>query len=698
MGSFVGIDLGTTFSVVAYINSDGKPEAIPNEQNNFLTPSVVDLRSNPIIIGEEAKEKQSFGDEGVYAFFKRDMGNVNALYIENEIQYTPIDLSSFVLSYLKGCAEEFLKRPVTDAVITVPAYFNNMQRQATIEAGKKAGLNVLRIINEPTAAAYAYGVRPSNAQSKVLVYDLGGGTFDISLVEITSSELRVIATAGDHMLGGKDWDDRILQYLATEFEHEFGTELIGEEFNELLTLAEITKIILSTKQSVKVSVQGNGHSGAYEITRSQFEDLTRDLMERTKMLVNQVLEDAKFTWKNIDGVVLVGGSTRMPMVREYVEQMSGKPVLTGVNPDEAVALGAAIQAAIDIEIQAQTQEPIFQLAGRKKSTDVMSHSLGMIAVNEDNTKYINSIIIQKNLAIPCQQTRPYQLRVRRSGENKLEVFMTQGETTDPMSCAYLGKYVFTEIPLISAKTAVIDITYAYDLNGVVNVTAVERSTQAPLKLNIEPLPDDVPDRFCLPPVVETIREHLNLYMAFDLSGSMSDEPLQEAKKAAWGFVRECDITNTSIGIIEFSDKTMTMTKASQNVKKITHGVDNLQIGRTGYGNETHPFDEIFQHLNKAKGLRYALVLTDGVWSNQDKAIRAAKRCHESGIEIIAVGFGDADRRFLKQISSSEDLSFFTNLADLSETFSSIAQELTEGGGQINNQNMQQRRKGLRLWG
>ncbi|MBW4590035.1 Hsp70 family protein [Aetokthonos hydrillicola] len=692
MSTFVGIDLGTTFSAVAYINSNGKAEAIPNEQNSLLTPSVVDLRSNPPLVGDEAKEKQSLGDEGVYSFFKRDMGNPNALYIENNKKYTPVNLSSFVLRYLKNCAETFLRQPVTDAVITVPAYFNNMQRQATIEAGKQAGLNVLRIINEPTAAAYAYGVRPTNTQSNILVYDLGGGTFDVSLVEITPAELRVIATSGDHMLGGKDWDDRILQYLAAEFKQEFGAELIGEEFNELMVLAEKTKISLSAKQSVKVTVKGNGYSGSYEIKRSQFEELTRDLMERTQMLVNQVLEDAKFTWKDIEGVVLVGGSTRMPMVRSYVEAMSGKPALGGVNPDEAVALGAAIQAAMDIE---QGSQPIIKLAGRKKSSDVMSHSLGMIAQNEDGTKYVNSIIIQKNQLIPCQQTRPYQLRVRRSGENWLEVFMTQGETTDPLSCAYLGKYVFTEIPYTEGKTVVIDITYAYDVNGVVNVAAVERSTQQNLKLTVEPLPHDIPERFCLPLVTETRREHLNLYMAFDLSGSMTGEPLIEAKKAAEGFVNECDVTNTSIGIIEFSDKTLITARASQNVNKIIRGIDNLYIGRTGYGNETHPFDEIFRHLKEAKGLRYALVLTDGVWKNQPEAIRAAKRCHQAGIEIIAVGFGEADKYFLREISSSEELSFFTSLGDLSETFSAIAQELTESGGQFDG--ITRRRTGLKLF-
>jgi molecular chaperone DnaK len=695
MGTFVGIDLGTTFSVVAYIDADGKAQAIPNDQQQFVTPSVVDLSSTPAVVGDEAKEKQALGDEGVYAFFKRDMGNPNALYFESNQKYTPVDLSAFVLQYLKCSAEEFLKQSVTDAVITVPAYFNNMQREATLEAGRKAGLNVLRIINEPTAAAYAYGIRPTAIQSKVLVYDLGGGTFDISLVEIATDELRVIATAGDHMLGGKDWDDRILLYLASEFEREFGIELLGDKINDLTVLAERTKITLSTKQSVRVSVKSGSSSGSYEITRSQFEDLTQDLMERTEMLVNQVLADAKLTWAEVGGAVLVGGSTRMPMVPDYVERMSGKPPLTGCNPDEAVALGAAIQAAMDIE-QQQTA-PIMQLAGRKTAIDVISHSLGMIAQNEDGTEYVNSIIVQKNQPIPCDQTRPYQLRLRRSGENRLEVFMTQGETTDPMSCAYLGKYVFTGIPELQAKSAVIDLTYAYDFNGVVQVSAVERSTKQALDLKIEPLPEDIPDRFTLPPVVEVQREHLNLYMAFDLSGSMSGQPLAEAKKAAAGFASQCDITTTSLGVIEFSDRVLTTTAISQSIKTITQGIETLQIGRTGYGNDTHPFDEILQLLQNTKGSRYALVLTDGVWSDQSVAIRAAKRCHQVGIEIIAIGFGGADRVFLKEISSSEEFSFFTNLSELSETFSAIAQELTENSGQINPTRLNQRRKGLKLW-
>ena len=315
MGEFVGIDLGTTFSAVASIDPAGRAYLIRNHLGELLTPSVVDLTDDPPLVGIEAKERQAFGDPGVYGFFKRDMGDPHALFIERGREYTPIDLSALVLAYLKRCAEVALHGTVTDAVITVPAYFNNMQREATIEAGRRAGLNVLRIISEPTAAALAYGIRPTPQTSRVLVYDLGGGTFDISLVEIGPDALRVIGTAGDHYLGGKDWDDRILHILADRFERQFGAELIGDDFNDLLVKAERAKIALSDRNSVAVAVGSGGQRVTYDVTRAQFETSTRDLMARTTQLVQGVLDDCGITWGGLAGVLLVGGSTRMPMVR-----------------------------------------------------------------------------------------------------------------------------------------------------------------------------------------------------------------------------------------------------------------------------------------------------------------------------------------------------------------------------------------------
>jgi molecular chaperone DnaK (HSP70)/uncharacterized protein YegL len=679
MGTFVGIDLGTTFSVVACIRPDGKPQTIPNQSGKTLTPSVVYLGEGGPIVGEEAKERQSHGAVEVASFFKRNMGDPHFELSFCGRSYTATDLSALVLKQLKQTAEDFLKQAVTHAVITVPAYFNNMQREATIEAGRRAGLQVLSIISEPTSAALAYGMRPVQGSQTIMVYDLGGGTFDVSVVQITPTEQRVLGTDGDHNLGGKDWDDRIVSYLAQKFEDEFGVELVGDDFNELLVKAENAKKALSARTTVEVKVQAGGHAATYTISRDQFENMTTDLMRRTQEKTEQVLKDISQTWSQLNNVLLVGGSTRMPMVKNYVERMSGKPPLQTINPDEAVALGAAIQAAVEMEAL-QGGAPMFTLAGRKKSVDVMSHSLGMIAINDDGTKYINSIIIRKNQAIPSLQTRPYTLAVSRRGDSKCEVYMTQGETADPMSCAYLGKYVFTKIPPVSTKTAILDITYAYDKNGVVNVSGVERSTGQALALAIEPLPPDVPDRFAKPPAQQAAREHLTVYLAFDLSGSMSGEPLAEAQKAAHAFVSQCDLANTSVGLISFSDSVHIETRPCQNAAQIDRAINGLAIGRTGYGNATHPFNEIGSELSNVKGVRYAIVLADGVWENQSGAIERARKCHQAGIEIIGVGFGGADQKFLRAISSSDENSFFTDLHALTETFSTIAQELTEGTG------------------
>lgn len=691
---FIGIDLGTTFSVVARLNDEGQAVVVPNHIGQMLTPSVVDLSTTPPTVGWEAKERQEFGDEGTVAFFKRDMGNANALYIHEGREYSPVDLSALVLDYLKTCVEDEVGVPVRDAVITVPAYFNNMQRQATIAAGEKAGLTVLRIINEPTAAALAYGLRPAEEESRFLVYDLGGGTFDVSLVQLVPQELRVIATAGDHFLGGKDWDDRILQYLAHEFEGEHGLALLDDELDALLAQAEDAKISLSTRPSVQVTVQAKGHVGRYRLDVGQFEDMTRDLMERTQQLVNQVLDDADMRWDDVSGVVLVGGSTRMPMVRRYVEQMSGRPPMTGIHPDQAVALGAAMQAAMDIE---QHSTSTLLLAGRKQSVDVISNSLGMIAENEDRTRYINSIIIPKNQPIPCQQTRPYQLRIsRQQSRNMLEVFMTQGEVTDPQHCTYLGKYVFSGLPAVQGQRAVIDITYAYNINGVVEVSAVERSTGQSLELTIEPLPHDIPERFLQPPVQISVREHVTVYMALDVSGSMMGTALRNAKDAAHRFLAQIDLTSASVGIIEWSDRAKTIVHASQNANELHKGIDRLRVGHTGYGTRGNPFETIYDLLQHTEGLRYGMVLTDGELDRRQLALQSARQCQQAGIEIVAIGFGRADKDFLRQVSSSDEHSFFVNMNQLVDTFSTIAQEITEGGGHIDPDSLRERRKGMQL--
>jgi molecular chaperone DnaK (HSP70) len=684
----VGIDLGTTYSVIAHINAVGQPEVIPNAEGQSITPSVIYFGSDPPVVGEAAKHAQGLGETEVASFFKRSMGDPHFLLHLAGKDRTPVELSALVLAKLKTDAEAVRQRPVTQAVITVPAYFNDAQRQATIAAGQRARLEVLQIINEPTAAALAYRIPDSGRPQTLLVYDLGGGTFDVSLVRMAPDELTVLATAGDHNLGGKDWDDRIAAYLGQRFAEVHGTNPLDETVSchDLLVRAESAKKSLSARDATRVAVHHQGVRDALEITRTSFEELTRDLMERTQRLAEQVLQDKGVRWTDLNGVLLVGGSTRMPMVRDYVRRMSGKEPLGGVNVDEAVALGAAITAATRL-----SEKPLLLASGARRLQDVMSHSLGMIAESPDRSRYLNSIILPKNRPIPDEATRPYQLRTRVRGATDLEVYMTQGESEDPRACSFLGKYHFADIGPGGSGIAVLDVTYRYDVNGVVQVSARERGTGRSLPMTVEPLPEDMSwlDR---PPKDVTASGHLTAYLAFDLSGSMAGAPLAEAQAAAREFVRQSDLAHTAIGLISFADAVATDIKASQNAKALERAIAGMHIGPVGIGNAATPFAHAHRLLKGMQGSRFIILLTDGVWSCQRQAIQEAQMCRAENIEIIAIGFGGADRAFLGKVATSEKSSFFARAGELVSTFSTIAQELTETGAGTD-----RKKRGLRFF-
>jgi molecular chaperone DnaK (HSP70) len=678
MALAVGIDLGTTNSAIAYIDEHGKPVVIPNDLGDSITPSVICFKDGEQLIGDDGKEMQALGMYPVAAFFKRQMGDELFIFHVDGVDYSSTELSTLLLKKLKKDAEAHLGETITDAVITVPAYFRNHERQATIEAGKAAGINVLQVVNEPTAAAVAYGLNKTQKKQRILIYDLGGGTFDVTLLELDKDHVRVKNSDGDHQLGGKDWDDRIIEYLASKFQDEYGIDPLedAESLADLLVQVEDAKKRLTSFEKTVISIVHEGRKGKYDLDRATFEQITSDLMERTMSMTLRVLEDMRLKPSHIDGVLLVGGSTRMPMVHQFIKKKFGKLPMTGINVDEAVALGAALVA----EERSQSK-PIFALKGRIKTIDVTNHSLGMIAINQDQTAYVNSIILPKNAEIPCQETRPYQHRTRSKGENQLEIFMTQGESESPEDVAYLGRYVVEDIPYQKGGLTVIDIGYHYDESGTVQVDAKDRKNKNKLKIKIEKLPDDVPQRFMKPPELQVDEpECMTAYLAFDLSGSMDGRPLKEAKKAALGFLNNSDLSHCSIGIIAFSDKVKTKLKASQNARKIKNAINDLTMSETGYGNDTHPFDEINNLMNRLEGRRFGLVLADGVWYNQNKAIKRAKQCHSNDIDIIAIGFGGADKKFLKAIASSDEDSFYTSMEGLVETFSTIAQVLAETGG------------------
>jgi molecular chaperone DnaK (HSP70) len=696
MAVAVGIDLGTTYSAVAWVGPDGDPVILPDEDGAMLTPSVVSFADGTPVVGEAAKADQGSGEPEVAAFFKRSMGDVSFTLSLAGRDWSPTALSGLVLAHLKAQAERALGQEVTQAVVTVPEYFTHPQRAATMEAGRLAGLDVRRIISEPTAAALAYGLRPGADLNCMLVYDLGGGTFDVSVVRLSGDSVEVVAAAGDHQLGGREWDDRLALLLQQRFARDTGADLLAGDPGGLLVEVERLKRALSARQSAELRVGADGRSARYSVSRSEFEEASGDLLERTGQLTAQALADAGLTWADIDGVLPVGGSTRMPMVREWIERMSGRPPVGGIHPDQAVALGAAVQAALLIEQAAagrlapgeRAQDagggaapmPTLRPSAPRHVRDVVAHSLGMIAESADRSRYVNSVLLRRNTAIPCEEPRPYQFGLRDDGSDLLEVFLTQGETDDPAECAYLGRYVVTGFPAGASGPAVIDISYAYDENAVVTVAAADRATKTALDVRVDKLPPDVPERFLGPPPTAGAREPATIYLAIDVSGSMSGRPLDEAKRAAKTFVSQLDLTTTAVGLIAVSDCVHVDQEASQNATVINKAISDLRMGSTGGGNAAHPFDELYRLLNNRDGRRYGLVLADGVWDNQELAVRQAQRCHKAGIDIIAIGFGYADRRFLNQIASSTEQAVFTDLNGLTSAFSTIARELTEGGG------------------
>jgi len=697
MGIRVGIDLGTTFSAVARIDpATGKPTVIKNSFGSATTPSVLCFQQDgSVLFGEDAKNMQSVGDTNAVAFFKRSMGREDVAMEILGKSYTPTDLSAILLRKLKEEAERSCGETIDAAVITVPAYFTHKERAATIEAGRRAGLEVLSIINEPTAAAFAYGLNEKDEGQTVMIYDLGGGTFDVTLARIDRDEINILGSDGDHELGGKEWDDCIARYLAAEFAEQYKEDPAEdpEMIASLLVTAENVKKQLSARDRVLVPITFRGVRGSVEITAETFEGISQFLLSTTRDVIDRLFASLEMTWADVDGVILVGGSTRMGMIRNYIRQMSGKEPLSGVNVDEAVALGAAIRANITEKGEAVPAiggrlfgklggGSTVAIRGAKAVSDVTAHSLGMISISPDGEAYINSIIIKKNTRIPAANTRPFSLRTRAK-DNELEVYVLQGEHRRPLDNTIINKYVISGIERVSAPSSVIEVTYEYTANGVIQVSAVQKETGRSLPVKIEPVPEDMGWADGSPkdnPANSKGVPEVDVLLTVDLSGSMSGTPLEEAKKAMKKFVDEMDRQHTRIGLIPFADSVRCECSPTGDFRKVKKLIDKLTTGGVyGCGNGAHPFDLGLKELERGDSdVKYIVVLTDGMWYSPETAITAAKKCHRAGIEVMALGFGSADHAFLKKIASTDDFASITELSELGGSFSRIAQAIGEG--------------------
>jgi molecular chaperone DnaK len=472
MSKVIGIDLGTTNSCVAVMEG-GEAVVIPNAEGNRTTPSVVGFKKDgERIVGETAKRQAITNPDRTVISIKRHMGTNYKVKIDDN-EYTPQQISAMILQKLKADAEAYLGTKVTQAVITVPAYFNDSQRQATKDAGKIAGLEVLRIVNEPTAAALAYGLDKEGDQT-ILVYDLGGGTFDVSILELGDGLFEVKATSGDNRLGGDDFDQRIMEYVAGEFKKEHGVDLMKDTaaVQRLKDAAEKAKKELSSVLSTTISlpfitvVDGVPQHLEMNLTRAKFEELTADLVERTMGPTRQALQDAGLTPADIDRVVLVGGSTRIPAVQEAVKRLIGKEPHKGVNPDEVVALGAAIQAGV--------------LTGDVKDVvllDVTPLSLGIETAGGVFTK-----MIERNTTIPTSKSQIFTTYA--DNQTSVEIHVLQGERAMAADNKTLGRFILSDIPPAPRGVPQIEVTFDIDANGIVNVSAVDKGTGKSQKITI----------------------------------------------------------------------------------------------------------------------------------------------------------------------------------------------------------------------
>ena len=463
MGKAVGIDLGTTNSVVAVLEG-GEPTVIANAEGNRTTPSIVAFKGEEVLVGELAKRQAITNPDNTVRSIKRQIGTNWKEKFENK-EYTPQEVSARILQKLKRDAESYIGEDVTDAVITVPAYFNDAERQATKEAGQISGLNVLRIINEPTAAALAYGLE-NNEDQKILVYDLGGGTFDVSVLEISEGVFEVKSTSGDSKLGGDDWDERVMEWLVDKFKSSTGIDISEDKMamQRIKEGAEKAKIELSSTTETEVNLpfitaNDSGPQHLLEkLSRSEFEKITSDLVDRTKDPVNKAVEDAGLSFSDIQHIILVGGSTRIPAVQALVKSMTGKDPSKGVNPDEVVASGAAIQAGV--------------LKGDVK--DVLLLDVTPLTLGVETKGGIMTKMIERNTTIPTKRSETFS--TADDGQTQVEIHVLQGEREMASGNKSLGKFNLTDIPSAKAGTPQIEVTFDIDANGIVNVNAKDLGT------------------------------------------------------------------------------------------------------------------------------------------------------------------------------------------------------------------------------
>jgi len=668
--SFIGIDLGTTFSAIAHVNEHGVPEMIENAEGQRTTPSAVLFDGDEIIVGSYAKENAVVYPGQVAEHVKRHMGDKLYHFEYRGRKYSASEISSFILNKLKKDAEEKLGESIEDVVITVPAYFGDTQRRATIEAGEMAGLRVTQLINEPTAAAYSYGLHQLGKDQRVLVFDLGGGTFDVTVIEILGDRIEVKATNGDHQLGGTDWDETLIRYVADKFESMYGISpyIDEEDYQALKEKTLSAKISLSNLPRVNIIYGCKGKTIKEEITRERFEEIASRLVDQCRMLTELVLREANYKKTQIDVVLLAGGATRMPSVVTMLREYFGKEPNKSLNPDQCVALGAAVKAALLKKERwaLPGEREVWGLPSKMEDINVTSHSFGLAVLKEG--ELVNSIIIPKNTPYPKEKSRSDYV-TSYDNQETLDIYVLEGEAEDPRDCELVGSYQIYDIPKRSAGETRLKVTYRYNENQIVEVKAIDLKDNKILPLR--QIEDADLNQI-------TTSRGMDLALLIDCSVSMSGEPLDDAKKAAMSFLDNFRVPNGRVGLITFpggvahplhhdfsSIKTRIERLTAYNSTPMTKALDFAQ-GKM---------------LVSGEWENVIVLLSDGAPNNPSSAESSAQIVKNKGIKIITIGVSGADEEFLRKIASSPKDYYFCNQSfDLEGTFINIATQLTSGEG------------------
>ncbi len=650
----VGIDLGTTISLLGAVREDGRLAVIDTRDGGPRLRSVVHVGPDGgTTVGEAAERLAPLDPDAVFAFFKRSMGKDWSVTAGGR-EWTPPDLSAVVIEALIADAGEQLEERPREAVVTIPAYFGEDARRATLQAAESAELEVRALLHEPTAACIA-SRSLLGAQGTILVYDLGGGTFDVSVVAFRPDHAEVLATAGDHRLGGKDWDDLIVDMVA----EQVGDSLEEDPRDDPPVLAELqerareAKHTLSRMERAAVTLHAGGKVHRVELERASFWARGQALYDRTAELIARVLHDVGGAAR-IDGVLLAGGSSRMPPCTEVVRAATGREPLAGIDPDEAVVRGAALFAAASASTSVSAGggargAPSGGLAAR--ITDVTAHALGFVVVSSDGSRYVNEIMIPRNARLPAEATKSHELALPSAPEQRvLSVYMLQGEAERPLDTDPLGVWRFREIPGDAGGALKVNVSYRYDEDGVVAVSA---------SLDGSPLPAPEIDRgerdlaWTEEDPSSVAAGELAAVLAIDVSGSMHGSELAEAKSACLGFIEELERAGCAerVAVVSFGSEARTVVRMGESPAGARDAVQALEV--EGSTNLAAGLRRAQGELAGIAGRRVVVVLTDGAPDDRAAALAARDALVAEEVELVARGVAGADEAFLGELATGD---------------------------------------------